>query len=141
MGPHGRDQPRHASNRSEAPTLAHMLEAGISRWRGTSIGKQMSPLCWKPRSHCQPVVSDESERYAFCGNGYLNGFGTGWKCERGFKKKGGDCVSVKLPTKLILIIPGATGVATGHFEDKTMVVYCHSERVRAPGFIFLHSPP
>jgi Crp-like helix-turn-helix domain len=33
MGPHGRDQPRHASNRSEASILAHMLEAGLSRWR------------------------------------------------------------------------------------------------------------
>jgi len=32
---------------------------------------------------------------------------------------------------LILIIPGATGVATGHFEDKTMVVYRHSERAWA----------
>ena len=39
---------------------------------------------------------------------------------------------------LILIIPGATGVATGHFEDKTMVVYCHShsEPAWALGFIF-----
>jgi hypothetical protein len=42
---------------------------------------------------------------------------------------------------LILIIPGATGVPTGHFEDKTMVVYCRSERARVPGFMFLNSPP
>src|SRR5260221_381481 len=35
--------------------------------RGTSIGKKKSPPCWKPRSHCQPGVSDESERYTFSG--------------------------------------------------------------------------
>ena len=30
---------------------------------------------------------------------------------------------------LILILPGATGVATGHFEGKTIVVYSPSEAV------------
>jgi hypothetical protein len=30
-------------------------------------------------------------------------------------------------TTLILIIPGTTGVVTGHFEDKAIVACCHSE--------------
>jgi hypothetical protein len=29
---------------------------------------------------------------------------------------------------LILILPGAIGVLTGHFEDKTIVAYCRGER-------------
>src|SRR5258705_5617197 len=36
---------------------------------------------------------------------------------------------------LILIIPGTTGVATGHFEDKTIVAYCRSEAALARLFI------
>ncbi len=36
---------------------------------------------------------------------------------------------------LILILPGATGVATGHFEDKTIVAYCRSEAATARLFI------
>src|SRR5207245_6065225 len=40
----------------------------VSRYpfRGISIGKQVSPLRSKPRSHSQPVVSDESNKYALC---------------------------------------------------------------------------
>ena len=33
---------------------------------------------------------------------------------------------------LILIIPGMTGVVTGHFEDKTIVACCRSEAPTAP---------
>jgi hypothetical protein len=35
----------------------------------------------------------------------------------------------------LILITGATGVATGHFEDKTIVAYCRSEAAIARLFI------
>jgi hypothetical protein len=45
------------------------------------------------------------------------------------------------PTLILMIIPGATGVATGHFEDKAIAAYCHSESFWVLGFIFLNYRP
>jgi hypothetical protein len=52
-------------------------------------------------------------------NGYLDAFGKGWKCERGFVKAGASCVAVKIPANAHLDSYGGDWSCDRPFRRRT----------------------